>query len=142
MSEETVCFCADIYVDDKKVGFVQNDGHGGCHRYDFVNRDIEKQLWDYAKTVETEFDFEQLDTLLNKIVEEFDKARFEKRQENQFRRWCKTAIVFRCKGDKDGIYRTIPFTKLGSPYKSMIHKPMMERQYPKLEVILNEKFGA
>jgi hypothetical protein len=34
MSEETTCFQATIYVDGKKAGMAQNDGHGGstyCH---------------------------------------------------------------------------------------------------------------
>lgn len=29
MSEETTAFVADVYVDGKKVGYAQNDGHGG-----------------------------------------------------------------------------------------------------------------
>lgn len=34
MSEETTCFQAVVYVDGKKAGMAQNDGHGGstyCH---------------------------------------------------------------------------------------------------------------
>lgn len=34
MSEETTCFQATVYVDGKKAGMAQNDGHGGstyCH---------------------------------------------------------------------------------------------------------------
>ena len=30
MSEETTCFQATVYVDGKKAGTAQNDGHGGC----------------------------------------------------------------------------------------------------------------
>lgn len=29
LSEETVCFVADVYVGGKKVGTAENDGHGG-----------------------------------------------------------------------------------------------------------------
>lgn len=33
MSEETTCFQATVYVDGKKVGTAQNDGHGGPTYY-------------------------------------------------------------------------------------------------------------
>jgi len=29
-SQETICFTADIYANGKKVGYAENDGHGGC----------------------------------------------------------------------------------------------------------------
>jgi len=35
MSEETLCFSADLLVDGKNVGYVTNHGHGGCHDYRF-----------------------------------------------------------------------------------------------------------
>lgn len=30
MSEETNCYSAELFVNDKKVGIVSNHGHGGC----------------------------------------------------------------------------------------------------------------
>lgn len=30
MSQETLCYQATIYVDDKKAGTAENEGHGGC----------------------------------------------------------------------------------------------------------------
>lgn len=30
LSEETLCFSCDIYLDDKRVGEATNRGHGGC----------------------------------------------------------------------------------------------------------------
>jgi len=32
MSEETLCFTANLWVDGKVFAEVSNDGHGGCHR--------------------------------------------------------------------------------------------------------------
>ena len=29
LSEETICFTAELYVDNKKIATVKNDGHGG-----------------------------------------------------------------------------------------------------------------
>ncbi len=33
MSEETNCFVADLYINGKKIGYVKNDGRGGCTDY-------------------------------------------------------------------------------------------------------------
>lgn len=35
LSEETICFSANLYKDGKKVGQVVNRGHGGSHEYSF-----------------------------------------------------------------------------------------------------------
>lgn len=48
-SQETMCFQAAIYVDGKKIGAAENDGHGGCtmiHPYSLV-----AQLNEYGKTL-------------------------------------------------------------------------------------------
>ena len=33
MSDETTCFCADVWIDGKFEGRVQNSGQGGCNDY-------------------------------------------------------------------------------------------------------------
>ena len=48
-SHETNCYQATIYIDGKKVGTVENDGHGGCdnvHPYQ-----VAQQIDAYAKTL-------------------------------------------------------------------------------------------
>ena len=40
-SEETLQFVANIYVDGKKVGFIENDGRGGCSDYRFSDSSTE-----------------------------------------------------------------------------------------------------
>jgi hypothetical protein len=48
-SQETNCYQATIYIDGKKVGTVENDGHGGC---DFVYPyQVAQQIDAYAKTL-------------------------------------------------------------------------------------------
>ena len=32
-SEETSCYSANLYIDDRKIGTVDNDGRGGCDRF-------------------------------------------------------------------------------------------------------------
>ena len=67
MSEETLCFNANLYVDGKKVGAVSNRGHGGCHHYEFdtktqqeLNRWCEENLpkWSMGDDQEYETDLE------------------------------------------------------------------------------------
>lgn len=51
LSEETLAFSADVYVDGRLVGQARNDGHGGCNSYSFVSRyfqmefDAEMKAW-------------------------------------------------------------------------------------------------
>lgn len=52
-SQETHCFSANIYVNSKRVGTVQNAGHGGCDLVHITDKTItEKMLDDHCATVE------------------------------------------------------------------------------------------
>lgn len=48
MSEATLCFNANLYVDGKKVGAVSNRGYGGCHDYD-VDMKTQEELNTWCK---------------------------------------------------------------------------------------------
>ena len=48
LSEETICFSANLYKDGKKVGQVVNRGHGGCHEYSF-GYDVERPMNEWCK---------------------------------------------------------------------------------------------
>lgn len=52
-SQETECFTADLWVNNKKVATVENDGHGGCHRImPYPNqREVLRQAEAYAKSL-------------------------------------------------------------------------------------------
>lgn len=49
LSEETLAFNADVYIDGKKRGTAENTGKGGCTS--IWPRDLEDQLVAYAKTL-------------------------------------------------------------------------------------------
>lgn len=52
-SEETSCFKANLYVDGKKVAYVENDGRGGCTYYNSFSKELRPKLEEaeaYAKT--------------------------------------------------------------------------------------------
>ena len=48
MSEETNCFEATLYVDNKKVGRVANRGTGGCNEWHLNDYSLEKTLNDWC----------------------------------------------------------------------------------------------
>ena len=130
MSEETLCFTADIALDGKVVGDVKNDGRGGCNLYHWNDYALGAKIEAYAKSVDTSgYNFEHLDSLLDGMI---SKAQEEK----QFKRWCKTKVVFRLKVDKNGGWRTIKLL-----YNNTIHRPQLEKRYPNLEEVLNDRFA-
>lgn len=44
LSEETVCFSADIFIDGTKAGYASNRGHGGSTDYNHLNTDTSRML--------------------------------------------------------------------------------------------------
>lgn len=45
LSEETNAFVADVYVNEQKVAYAKNDGHGGCtfyHAYEGMRELVEQ----------------------------------------------------------------------------------------------------
>jgi hypothetical protein len=54
MSEETIAFVADIYINDFKAGFAKNDGRGGptfCQGYNAEGYDLIRKAEAYCKTL-------------------------------------------------------------------------------------------
>lgn len=49
MSEETICFTANIVLDGKVIGFASNEGHGGCTFCHFNNPADEAKALAFAK---------------------------------------------------------------------------------------------
>jgi hypothetical protein len=89
MSEETSYFIAQLYIDGKKHGVVQNDGHGGCHRYE--TRDAEIALAEIARAADPEIEERlvclEADSLVDEALERFlkerDMARYRRRMQKE-----------------------------------------------------------
>ncbi len=86
-SQETSCFTATVYIDGKKEGSVENDGHGGCNLYhphtllDKINA-IAVTLPDvegFGSTFKQDADI-LVGDLLNAVLEERQMKRLTKRQ--------------------------------------------------------------
>tara|TARA_R110000822_G_scaffold250108_2_gene377452 strand:+ start:533 stop:1048 length:516 start_codon:yes stop_codon:yes gene_type:complete len=50
-SRETYCFTANIYVDGKRRGTVENDGRGGCNNERWDDGAFGKTVYEYIKTL-------------------------------------------------------------------------------------------
>lgn len=92
MSEETNCFQADIYINGKKSGYAENQGHGGNTSYHANEgcRDIIKQAEEYCKTLpahkasfgDIEIDLEFfIDLLLDDHIKEKETKKVAKQLE-------------------------------------------------------------
>ena len=99
MSEETNCFVADLYINGKKVGYVKNEGCGGCtdyHGYTKEDNLIIREAEAYCKTLPRvrveEYDFDYQPTLESMIDEEFEKYLKEK-EGKKMQKLFTTAIV-------------------------------------------------
>jgi hypothetical protein len=75
-SQETECFTATVYERGKRVGYTENDGHGGCN-----NTHV-----DIALTTE---EAELLDLVVDESVSAYVRAREEKKIE----RWVQRTVA-------------------------------------------------
>jgi len=125
MSEETNCFVADLYINGKKVGYVKNDGRGGCTDYHGDSKEsnvLIREAEEYCKTLPKvkveKHNFEYQPTLESMIDDQFEnylKAKEEKKVQKLFQ----TALVFGKPNGSSYKYMkfkvplsTIPMTKL------------------------------
>ena len=101
LSEETTAFNATLYVDRKKTALVENTGKGGCNSYYPTSAEAKEWLdaaWDHARKVETEFNFDQLDILISKML-----------VDHEYQKLCKNHIVVRLKSKPhmDALYKGV-----------------------------------
>lgn len=102
LSQETEAFAADIYIDGKKVGDAENDGHGGAT---MINpHALEDRINDYAKTLpEKDWgDFKcpmDAQIIIGDLLEAHLKAKDEKRIRAKFDKDLATRVLW-IKGGK------------------------------------------
>ena len=91
MSEETLCFHATLYLDNKKIGNVSNHGQGGPNDYHFKEHkmkvELESLAFDYVKehnllknySNEMQGEF-ALETMIEDKIERSEKEKLLKKQ--------------------------------------------------------------
>ena len=102
MSEETNCFAADLYINGKKVGYVKNDGQGGCtdyHGYTKEDNEIIRKAEEYCKTLPdvTSHGYvlkQNLELVIDTLFEEHIIAKLKAKEEKKMQKLFQTAIVF------------------------------------------------
>lgn len=91
MSEETNCFVADLYINGKNVGYVKNDGHGGCTDYrgnSKQDNEVIAQAEAYCKTL-PDIDYgtfkikNSLENTIDILFEDFLKTKEQKKMEKR-----------------------------------------------------------
>ncbi len=115
LSQETEAFAADLYIDGKKRGTVENDGHGGSHNFSDWN--AAKELNEYGKTLpRLEFPKEwgkvgddntygqSAESLVDDALSAHLKAKQANATRKQLLRAMTTKTLFRKPGDGLGVY--------------------------------------
>jgi hypothetical protein len=134
-SEETACFTATVYVDDKKAGTAQNHGTGGptmVHPFT-----VEKQINDYAATLPkasspmgggTVFEYAQTaETLIDALLSQH-------LVEKDLRKLLSSRIVFTA-SDARGIFQSKAYP--AAQRTALLANPTLRAKW-KIAVILNE----
>ena len=150
-------FNANLLRDGKKVAFLIDDANGGeinvqwldwkapkvevkginytgkeyTHSGTPEQAKLAKFLMNLPKTknpYDGKMEHVSRDVYLCELVDKFES-------EKQFKRWCKTKVCFRVKGDKEGSWRT-----LKAKFHPLIAEKIREKFGDQLEEILNERF--
>lgn len=101
MSEETNCFAADLYINGKKVGYVKNDGQGGCTNYYGCTKEdnqIIREAEAYCKTLPNikyhGYDLTQnLELVIDMLFEEHITAKLNAKAQKKKERLMENAIL-------------------------------------------------
>ena len=113
LSQETIAFAADVYVDGKKAGNAVNNGHGGMTMVHIDDAMTFKRVKEYVRSLDSVDLGEGLGTTpmtLELFIDiQLEKQLNEKHAIAQKKRWCKNEVVYRLKGDTPNTYRTLKF---------------------------------
>ena len=143
MSEETLCFSADVWIDGYKAGYAKNGGYGGptdVSPYDAKGRELIKfasgqieamppEVVEYmgkTLTINSRID-NYIDDLVSKMLE--DKE--EKRITNWIKKKLPTGIVAR-NGDEVHYF---PFLSRNTPEGKQMIIDVVKRKYPNCEIL-------
>ena len=136
-SFETICFTADIHINNKKVGYANNDGNGGCtfyHYYDVKDRELLKQAEEYIKSfpstkiIDSDFgrNFE-IEASLENYIDDLITTKFNederKKFQNKLKKQMETCI---CYGNiNSGSYKVVSF-KNKLTIAQMLDNPLLK----------------
>ena len=153
LSEETVAFKAQLWVDGEHIAEVSNEGRGGNnmirHFYDgndYNTLSKVKAFHAWCKAQPPHVDKRgsldmDADFYISLMIEDYEKEQKQKRLENLLKRWCKKETVIKLEGDEEGnylIYKRPYSAGFAQRIRSFYQRhPDTE---PKLVEIVNERF--
>ncbi len=108
LSEETLAFTADVFVDGVKAGTVKNDGQGGSDICNLGSYKVKLEAW--AKTQERDplfpDDEMNLELMFSRLIDEAESRA-------KLRKLRSRSLLFQLKGDPDDQWRTIALKGVG-----------------------------
>lgn len=152
---EGEAFSCTLYLDGKRMGTVKYDGWGGPFMYEFwkkvrgeVRRDEAKEraVREYCESrpdIVCSFEDPEtgkpcvmkadVDLVVGEVIEDHQ-------EERQLRSWCRTKVVFKLRGTKDGEYMTLAVRFAGN--EERVRKQLARKYGDRVEEIVNERFAA
>ena len=133
MSDETLCFSAEVWVDGRAIAYANNQGTGGENNYHVIP-DM-KPAWDKVLDhvkAQPAHEYQGI-TLPYSIDQLIDELIAKQEERKQLKRWCKTQTVFRLKGDQPGSWRTVK-----SIFTPAVKEYMVKKYGNTIETIANE----
>jgi hypothetical protein len=107
LSEETIAFTADVFVNGKKTAYARNDGRGGCTHYSSYhkpNNDYDlRQAEAYAKSLPSKTEMfndkpftieSNLEQIIDNAIYAKDNEREQKKFQKKIQKACETHIVW------------------------------------------------
>jgi hypothetical protein len=141
-----IAFSAELHVDGKLAAYARDDGNGGSIFIEWTpTRKPGKSIWESDVKDRLEAwcatqppcdygDFTMpldIETLINREIDRME-------EEKQLRRWCRTQVVFRVEGDKEGEWHLLKVKFAGNEARV---RAQLGRDYgDKLVEIVNERF--
>lgn len=149
-SQETNQFTADLYINGKKVGFVEDEGHGGAAwcRWDPDTKAEQELFKEYLAALEP-WKFPESwggDREPNKWEEEYFFSSLAQVYitHNDLKRRCSTHFCFKLKEQKEGVFFTQKFRTKKTDPKRAIEQAQLKasavKEYgDKIEEIYNDR---
>jgi hypothetical protein len=156
-SQETTMFDADIYIDDVKVGYADNQGFGGATNISGIGSGAERdrnyemldKANDFCKTLPSEtYEYEKggdmhtmifnqnLETFIDNLVQDYIEGKQAKRFQNKLKKDMEKFVCYSKSNKVDGCkeYHTLRFTN----YRSLEEIFSTPRLKEKVESMMSE----
>ena len=110
LSEETLCFSADLWMDGKKMGMVSNRGMGSEHEYQLIAGADWEGFRDFCMTQPHQFDFDIEDQFIDSLLEKHQLEQALAKQAQKIKRLCLKSTVIKLPNSREYLIFKMPFS--------------------------------